>query len=64
MYSFLGRVALFGTFVWAVNVMVCNARTRGHKRQTESKLDDALDATYPASDPTATQDFAIPANRL
>ena len=60
----LKRVVLFGTLVWAVNLLVCNARTRGHKRHREGMLEDALDATYPASDPVATQDFAIPANRL
>ncbi len=33
-------------------------------KQKDAQLDDALDGTYPASDPTATQDFAIPVNRL
>lgn len=38
----------------------------GLRRQVhkESQLDEALDGTFPASDPTATQDFAIPVNRL
>jgi hypothetical protein len=33
-------------------------------RHKEARLDDALEGTFPASDPTATQDFAIPTNRL
>jgi hypothetical protein len=40
---------------------VCGVQRQKHK---ETQLDDALDGTYPASDPTATQDFAIPVNRL
>jgi hypothetical protein len=34
------------------------------KKHAETQLDDALEGTFPASDPTATQDFAIPVNRL
>ena len=34
------------------------------KKHGEEQLDDALDNTFPASDPTATQDFSIPANRM
>lgn len=37
-------------------------RTRQSRSQNR-KLDAALDQTFPASDPPATQDFAIPANR-
>jgi len=40
---------------------LCGVKKHQH---TETQLDDALDGTYPASDPTATQDFAIPVNRL
>jgi hypothetical protein len=40
---------------------LCGLRHHKHK---ETRLDDALDGTFPASDPTATQDFAIPVNRL
>jgi hypothetical protein len=36
----------------------------GRQKHKETQLDDALDSTFPASDPTATQDFAIPVNRL
>ena len=60
----LKRVVLFGALLWAVNKLVCMNRTRCHRKHEENTLDDALDATYPASDPTATQDFAIPANRM
>jgi len=38
------------------------ARAR-RARGADRKLDEALDQSFPASDPPATQDFAIPANR-
>jgi len=40
---------------------ICGMQQHKHK---ETQLDDALDGTFPASDPTATQDFAIPVNRM
>jgi hypothetical protein len=33
------------------------------RRAKDSRLDAALADTFPASDPTASQDFGIPANR-
>ena len=52
-----GAVLAIGCFL----DYLCGVRHHTHK---ESQLDDALDGTFPASDPTATQDFAIPVNRL
>jgi hypothetical protein len=37
-----------------------NSRCSRHK---ESMLDEALDETFPASDPTSTQDFTAPEDR-
>jgi hypothetical protein len=34
------------------------------KNHTERTLNNALEDTFPSSDPTATQDYAIPANRM
>jgi hypothetical protein len=53
-----------GSAVLAIGYLLdhmCGLRSVKHK---EEQLDDALDGTFPASDPTATQDFAIPVNRL
>lgn len=36
---------------------------RRHQR-VSSLLDDSLDGTFPASDPTATQDFSSPEQRV
>jgi hypothetical protein len=33
------------------------------RQHADAQLDDALDSTYPASDPTATQDFSSPDDR-
>jgi hypothetical protein len=50
--------------IWAVAALVsCNKAGR-QRRASSEKLDKSLEDTYPASDPTATQDFAIPVNRL
>lgn len=58
------RVTLLGGAVLALGYMLdCMYTKRCHKR-TEDQLDDALEGTFPASDPTATQDFAIPVNRI
>ncbi len=53
----IGLVASIGVAV----VKLTAGRKRNHK---EVVLDDALEETFPASDPTATQDYAIPVNRL
>lgn len=38
-----------------------SARTKSHAERT---LNNALEDSFPSSDPTATQDYAIPVNRL
>jgi hypothetical protein len=47
----------------AIAWMVCSTKTRRVRKHSDSLLDKSLKETYPASDPTATQDFAIPVNR-
>lgn len=37
--------------------------SRKCSQHTESMLDEALDETFPASDPTSTQDFSAPEDR-
>jgi len=49
-------VCLFASVLW-------NARGRSRRRHTDIMRDDSLRESFPASDPPATQDFAIPANR-
>ncbi len=58
------RLMAIGGVVVGVGALldrICTHHKHVHK---EVQLDDALDGTFPASDPTATQDFAIPVNRL
>ncbi len=57
------QLLMFGFALWVVmSVVKLKAWTR-HGR-AEKTLDGALDETFPASDPTATQDYAIPVNRV
>lgn len=37
--------------------------SRSCSQHKESMLDEALDETFPASDPTSTQDFSAPEDR-
>jgi hypothetical protein len=53
-----------GGFVLALGYVLDHLHWLRRKQHKETQLDHALDGTFPASDPTATQDFAIPANRL
>lgn len=57
-----GILAL-GLAGWAVRTLAQRQRYRKLSARCEETLDNALDETFPASDPTATQDFAIPVNR-
>ncbi len=55
-----------GGVLLGVGAMLDCAYARNQKRsdkRTDDQLDKALEGTFPASDPTATQDFAIPVNR-
>lgn len=38
-------------------------KTACRKNHAERTLNNALEDTFPSSDPTATQDYAIPVNR-
>jgi hypothetical protein len=44
--------------------LACRANAMCRRQHAEEALDGALQDTFPASDPTASQDFAIPVNRL
>jgi len=56
------HIALGATFLLAGVVLDALCSRKGHKHN-ESMLDGALDDTFPASDPTATQDFSAPEDR-
>jgi hypothetical protein len=58
------RYVLVGGALLATGVALdCLSRQRCADH-TESMLDEALDETFPASDPTSTQDFTAPEERL
>jgi len=61
--NFLRLITIGSVLVGVGALLDCVYSRQCHKR-TEGQLDEALDGTFPASDPTATQDFAIPVNRL
>ena len=52
----IGLMAAAGVAVWKLG-------TKPGRRHRDSMLDAALGESFPASDPTATQDYAIPVNR-
>lgn len=58
------RLLTVGGLVLSLGAMLDCMYSRKCAKHCENQLDDALDGTFPASDPTATQDFAIPVNRL
>jgi hypothetical protein len=60
----LKRMLILGVAAWGMSLLLCKRAVRRERQHAEGMLDEALDHTFPASDPTATQDFAIPANRL
>ena len=58
------RWMVMGGALLAVGALLDSKYTRrSHQQAADEHLDDALDGTFPASDPTSTQDFAIPVNR-
>jgi hypothetical protein len=59
----LRHLLLGASVAWLVATVTCNMKTARVRKHSDGMLDEALDETFPASDPTATQDFAIPANR-
>jgi hypothetical protein len=58
-----GLLALTGGLLAAGYALDCVSSRRCAKH-TESMLDEALDETFPASDPTSTQDFSAPEDRV
>lgn len=59
----LTRIFLAGGLMILVVAMLSRFSARCAYRHGESLLDEALDETFPASDPTATQDFSAPDDR-
>lgn len=57
------RVLLVGAAAAGLVALACMANARCGRKHREKMLDEALVESYPASDPPATQDFEIPANR-
>ena len=53
---------LGGALVWA-GVALDRLYARRCEQRVDEMLDESLDGTYPASDPTATQDFSAPEER-
>lgn len=64
MNIFLKRILVLGITAWGVSLLMCQRALRRERCHSDGMLDEALDQSFPASDPPATQDFAIPANRL
>jgi hypothetical protein len=57
------RVLLVGGIAAGLVALTCMSNARCGRRHREKMLDEALVESFPASDPPATQDFGIPANR-
>lgn len=64
MSTLIRKAVLIGAFVSGLVALACSANGRCRRQHSEKMLDGALDESFPASDPPASQDFAIPANRL
>ncbi len=58
-----GLIALGGGLLAMGYALDCMSSRRCSKH-TESMLDEALDETFPASDPTSTQDYSAPEDRI
>lgn len=58
------KFLMIGAGIGLAALLVRQGRRLLRQNHTEHQLDTALDDTFPASDATATQDFAIPVNRL
>lgn len=57
------QLMLIGAGALGLVALACFANSRNQRQHSERLLDDALGDSFPASDPTASQDFAIPVNR-
>lgn len=63
MSRLIQRALLVGAAAAGLVALACLANSRCRRTHQEEQLDEALAESYPASDPPATQDFSIPANR-
>jgi hypothetical protein len=57
------QAVLVGLTAGGLVALACHANSRGRRQHKEELLDESLDESFPASDPPASQDFDIPANR-
>lgn len=64
MNPLFGRLLLVAAVGLGLVAMACRANGQCRRQHADEALDEALQDTFPASDPTASQDFAIPVNRL
>ena len=63
MNGLVGRVLLVTAVGLGLVALACRANSQCRRQHTDEVQDDALQDTFPASDPTASQDFSIPVNR-
>ena len=63
MNRWVERILLVAAVGAGLMALACRANGQCRRQHTEKVLDDALQDTFPASDPTASQDFAVPVNR-
>ncbi|MDQ2641887.1 MAG: hypothetical protein M3Y79_15060 [Pseudomonadota bacterium] len=63
MNAVVGRILLVAAVGMGLMALACRGNAKCRRQHTDEVLDDALQETFPASDPTASQDFAIPVNR-
>jgi hypothetical protein len=63
MSRLIQQVLLVGAAAAGLVALACMANSRCRRTHREELLDEALDESYPASDPPASQNFDIPANR-
>jgi len=59
----LRMLALGALVTSAISLFLRTRQDSSAHQRADRKLDGALDSTFPASDPVATQDFSIPVNR-
>jgi hypothetical protein len=64
MAFFNRKFIMFGAGIGLAVLLLRQGRKLLNRHHSEGVLDTALDDTFPASDPTATQDYAVPVNRL
>lgn len=63
MTTLMQRLPMLGATAGGLAALACSLHTHHRQSHSEELLDEALDDSFPASDPPASQDFAIPANR-